>query len=143
MSDYPFFHEAPPSGFEKARLLRKTMTRAEKHLWKYLRRNQLNGLRFRRQHPVKFFILDFYCHDAKLAVEVDGVGHREKAQQEYDQKRDSEINEMGIKVIRFTNEEVFNNIDSVLNQIMDCAKQQFTASTAPSPTWGGPGRGMQ
>lgn len=124
MSDYPFFHGATPAKFRKARSLRLTMTEAEKYLWKHIRRNQLDGLRFRRQHPAGRYILDFYCHDAKLAVEADGLYHQQPEQQIYDKQRDKDIESMGIKIIHFTNEEIFKKINDVLKRITECAKSK-------------------
>lgn len=66
------FYGAPPYIFEKARKLRETMTPAEQILWKYLKKRQLKGCKFRRQHPLSEFIADFYCHSLKLVIEVDG-----------------------------------------------------------------------
>lgn len=71
----PMFFGAKPVTFERANLLRKIMTPAEKKLWQFLKNRQLNGLRFRRQHPISIFIADFYCHSAKLIVELDGEIH--------------------------------------------------------------------
>ena len=122
MSDYPFFHDAPPDSFEKARLLRSNVTPAEEELWKYIRKKQLDGLRFRRQHPVDQFILDFYCHESRLAVEADGLIHEKGDQKMYDLERDRIIQELGIKVLRFKNEEIFNSLPEVLNRI----KQEAT-----------------
>lgn len=69
------FYSAPPYAFERARELRMNMTQAEEILWEHLKKKQLNGYKFRRQHPVFKFIVDFYCHKAKLVVELDGEYH--------------------------------------------------------------------
>ncbi len=90
---------------------------AEQELWNYIRKDQLNGFRFRRQHPIAQFILDFYCHDSKLAIELDGSVHDSEGQKQYDQERDKIIRELGIEVLRFKNDEVFMNLNSVLNKI--------------------------
>lgn len=111
------FFGAPPHVFEKARELRKTMTPAEKMLWNYLQKRKLMGYRFRRQHPLSEFIADFYCHTAKLVIEVDGGIHKLYRQKEYDIKRSEELNRFGITVIRFTNEEIENDINTVLKRI--------------------------
>ena len=86
MSQLPFFHGASTGVFEKARQLRKNMTLAEQELWKYIRKDQLDGSRFRRQHPVAQYILDFYCHDSRLAIELDGGIHDNADQMQYDQE---------------------------------------------------------
>src|SRR5688500_15091235 len=115
MVEYPFFHGATPDTFGNARTLRKKVTPAELELWKFLRRKQLGGLGLRKQHPAGVFILDFYSHDAKLAIELDGSHHANKEQRQYDEGRDFELGSMGIKVVRFKNEEVFIQLDAVLN----------------------------
>ena len=99
------FYNAKADLFAKADLLRKNLTQAESLLWKRLRNNQL-GVRFKSQHPIDIFIADFYCHKLKLVIEIDGGMHL--AQKEHDDGRTSEMEYMGIKVIRFTNEEVEN-----------------------------------
>ncbi len=71
-------------------------------------------MRFKRQHPILYFIADFYCHRAKLIIEVDGGYHNLQEQYIYDKNRDKELEEFGLKVIRFTNEQVFNDIENVL-----------------------------
>ena len=86
-------------------------------LWQVLRKNKRNKMYFRRQHPVSRFILDFYCHELKLAVEVDGGYHFSREQMERDGNRSAELERFGIKVIRYTNQEVLNNTSSVARQI--------------------------
>jgi len=103
----------------RARELRKGMTDAEKHLWKYLRGRKLGGYKFRRQHPVDIFIVDFYCHEKKLVVELDGRIHERRGNREYDKNRTAEMERYGIKVIRFTNEEVLKNTDQVIGKIRE------------------------
>ena len=111
------FYTAKPGIFEKAKGLRAEMTEAEVKLWLKLRKNQLLGYKFRRQHPIFLFIVDFYCHKAKLVVEVDGKVHEDPEQQEYDENRTYELENLGLTVIRFTNEEVLKNMDHVVQQI--------------------------
>jgi very-short-patch-repair endonuclease len=112
---------AKPGIFEKAKDLRKFMTEPEKILWKYLRNNKLNSLKFRRQHPLDIFIADFYCHEKKLIIEMDGGIHDTKLQKEYDDGRTFELEEKGFKILRFRNEEVINNIEEVLSRIINDA----------------------
>ena len=119
---------ASPKIFENARTLKKVMTTAEKILWNRLRNRKLKGFKFRRQHPIDVFIADFYCHEAKLVVEVDGRMHSLAVVKEYDAGRTHEIEKLGITVIRFTNEEVIKDINEVLEKI----KFNFT-SPLPSP----------
>ncbi|MBE9199612.1 MULTISPECIES: DUF559 domain-containing protein [unclassified Nodularia (in: cyanobacteria)] len=100
---------------ENARKLRQNLTQAEARLWSALRNKQLNGLRFRCQHPVGNFILDFYCPACKLVVEVDGEIHASRA--EYDQSRTAKLGEYGYQVLRFSNEEVMHDLPKVLDKI--------------------------
>ncbi len=111
------FYNAKPHIFEKAKSLRNNMTNSELTLWEKLQGKQILGLRFRPQHPTDIFIADFYCHPIKLVIEVDGGIHKSHEQKEYDIGRTGELNEWEIEVIRFTNEEVEINIDSVVDKI--------------------------
>jgi very-short-patch-repair endonuclease len=103
--------------FSYARTMRANDTGAEKILWSYLRNRQLDGFKFRRQHPILRYIADFYCHDAKLAIEVDGEIHNLADHQVYDRGRTFDLGIEGIKVIRFRNEEIVGDIDLVLEAI--------------------------
>jgi very-short-patch-repair endonuclease len=100
---------------DKARALRKNMTSAEKTLWSQLRRRKQNGMYFRRQHPYGIYILDFYCFEANLAIEIDGKIHL--AQKEYDNERTEYLVSSGLKVLRFKNEDIENNLEWVINTI--------------------------
>jgi very-short-patch-repair endonuclease len=102
---------------ENAKALRKRMTPAEKLLWVNLRNRKLSGLKFRRQHPINIFVADFYCHEKRLVVEVDGGIHLRKEQQAYDTNRTWALNELGIEVFRFTNEEILHSMIDVLKKI--------------------------
>ncbi|MGV2831475.1 endonuclease domain-containing protein [Myxosarcina sp. GI1(2024)] len=102
-----------------AKKLRNNLTSAEARLWQALRNKQLEGLRFRCQHPVGNFILDFYCHACKLVVEVDGDIHL--SQTEYDEARTAELAKYGYKVLRFSNERVMNDLPQVLAEIKQVA----------------------
>ncbi len=117
MSKPKMFYGAEPHIFEKARELRKNMTTAEELLWDRLKGKQLNGCKFRRQHPIDEFIADFYCHNEKLIIEVDGEYHNLEEQRTYDVKRNAELEQFGITVLRFTNKEVEDNIEKVLQGI--------------------------
>jgi very-short-patch-repair endonuclease len=117
MTEKLMFYGASPAVFEKASLLRANTTPAENILWQRLKRNQLNGFKFRRQHPVANFIADFYCHAAKLVIEVDGETHQSDSTKEYDEGRTYEIENFGIKVIRFKNKEVETEIEKVIDTI--------------------------
>lgn len=102
--------------FEKAEHLRKNMTHEEKILWMYIANKQL-GYKFRRQHPVWMYIADFYCHELKLVIEVDGGIHERIDVSENDAMREDNLTGLGIKVIRFTNAEIRCQIDKVLENI--------------------------
>ena len=120
-----------PKILQAARELRHPQTPAEQKLWSRLRNRQLNGLKFRRQHPIERFIIDFYCDEAKLCIEVDGDSHAEQI--EYDQARTAYLNELGYTVIRFTNREVFTQCEAVLQFIADGCDRIIGNATAPSP----------
>lgn len=109
------FFGSKPVTFIRARNLRENMTNAELVLWNRIRNNQLLGFRFKAQHPVAGFIADFYCHKAKLVIEADGLIHQ--TQKEYDLDRDKIFNDLGLTVIRFSNEEIENNPDYVIQTI--------------------------
>ena len=108
---------ARPSIFKKAQMLRNNMTEPEKLLWKYLKENQLKGYKFRRQHPIDIFVVDFYCHKAKLVIEIDGESHTRSEIMNYDEGRTIELQNLGLKVIRFSNDQVNNDIYQVLKEI--------------------------
>ncbi len=111
------FYGAKPHIFEKAKALRKNMTGSELKLWECLKGKKMLGLRFRPQHPIDIFIADFYCHPLKIVIEVDGGIHKTIDQKEYDIGRTAELNDWGIEVFRFTNEEIENNINHVIEKI--------------------------
>jgi very-short-patch-repair endonuclease len=117
------YYNAKPSIIEAARLLRENMTKSEELLWEKLKGKQIWGLRFRRQHPIDIFIADFYCHRVKLVVEIDGEIHN--LQKDYDIGRTAEMGKYDIKVIRFTNEEVENNIEKVITYIESIVKERI------------------
>lgn len=118
--DEGMFKGAPSNSFMKAKELRENMTDAESLLWEKLKGNQLNNLKFRRQHPIGIYIADFYCHSLKLIIEVDGEYHNAIEQRKLDEERTKHIEAFQIKVIRFTNNEVLNRIDEVLDEILKC-----------------------
>ncbi len=120
----------PEELLKKARYLRKNQTEAEELLWQLLRNRQLANKKFRRQHPIREgFILDFYCHAEKLAVEVDGGYHKSENQQKADAERTGELNQMGIRIIRFTNKQVLEETEKVLKEIRDA----LVSSPHPQP----------
>jgi very-short-patch-repair endonuclease len=108
---------ATPQIFANAKELRAKLTEAEEKLWLSLGGNQIEGYKFRRQHPLGLYVVDFYCHALKLAIEIDGAYHFTPEQKILDENRTKEIEWQGIKVIRFTNEEVVSDIAQVVEQI--------------------------
>ena len=101
---------------ERAKELRREMTPVEKLLWHELRANKL-GVHFRRQQVIQGFIVDFYCHRAGLVIEVDGDIH--DLQKEEDERREKVLNEMGLKIVRFGNDEVMRNLSAVVGRIRE------------------------
>jgi very-short-patch-repair endonuclease len=97
--------------------LRKSMTDAERLLWSKLRMKQLKGLMFSRQKPLGGYIADFYCHRAKLIIEVNGGQHFKDDNREYDRTRDEYLKSMGLTVLRFTNNDILDNIEGVVDII--------------------------
>ena len=114
---------APSDSFTKAQFLRRNETKAEKLLWEKLRNNQLGGLKFRRQHPVNIYIADFYCHKFKLIIELDGDYHNQEEQKQKDEVRTEVLRLNDLKIIRFKNEEVEQDINQVLTTIKNKIEQ--------------------
>jgi very-short-patch-repair endonuclease len=121
--EYPMYFGATPDIFKKAKELRRYETEAEKMLWAKLCRNQILGLQFRRQHPINRFIVDFYCVKIKLVIEVDGNIHDIPENKMYDIGRSQILNDFGIRVIRFTNNQVIGDLEYVLKLIEETVKQ--------------------
>ena len=131
------WHPAPvPTALLKAaRELRKNMTDAEQLLWKCLRGKQLGGFKFRKQHPVERYVLDFYCPAARLAIELDGGQHNTEAERARDAERSAWLERQGIRVVRFWNHEVFDNLEGVLQRIWE-GLHSVTPPPRPSPAGG-------
>lgn len=115
------FNEADPLIFELAKQLRKNMTHAEIILWHYLK-GGIKELRFRRQHPLSTYIVDFYCHNVKLVIEVDGSIHNDPVVIERDLQREADLRLWGYTIMRFTNERVIKEIDKVVAEITKCVE---------------------
>ena len=130
---------------EKAREMRRNPTEAESVLWNYLSGDKL-GVHFRRQHPVFGYIPDFVCIGQKLIIEIDGGYHLADEQPELDAERTQWLNKAGFHVLRFTNEEVLSDIDSILEEISDMVDLESLPSTksnqSPLPS-GGAGGGFR
>ena len=103
-----------PEKLAFAKRLRREMTPAERRLWKALRRNALDGFHFRRQQVIEGYIADFYCDDAKLAIELDGGVHQEQWQ--YDEARDTKISQLGVRVLRISNDATLD-VEAVIEHI--------------------------
>lgn len=108
---------------QAARHLRQNLTPAEAILWEVLRGRKLEDLKFRCQHPIGRFIVDFYCPSLKLIIEIDGGIHTQ--QQDYDRARTDQLQDFGYSVLRFTNDEVINDLSKVINQIIKAVQIQF------------------
>jgi len=124
---------APRPTIERARILRRKLTLPEGLLWIALRGRRLDGIRFRRQHPVGPYILDFYCEDASLAVEVDGRGREHPDQMAHDLRRTAWLNQRGIDVYRIAARDVLGNLEGVLTGI-----KHRVRSRPPPPLRGPP-----
>jgi very-short-patch-repair endonuclease len=112
------FYGANSTTLRTAAILRKNMTLSEILLWKKLKGRKIFNTKFRKQHPIGMFIVDFYYHEYKLVIEVDGEVHNNEEFSEYDSGRTAELNKFGIMVIRFTNDEIIYNIDCVITKIL-------------------------
>jgi len=126
--EYPMYFGAKPSIFKLAKELRKNETEAERILWSKLSKNQIIGLQFRRQHPINIFIADFYCPKLKLVIEIDGSIHEISEYQDHDSGRSEFMNDFGITVIRFTNEQILNDLNGTVNQI-ECEVKKLLLET--------------
>ena len=103
----------------QAKLLRKNQTSSEEKLWQILRNRNVSGLKFRRQHPLSNFIVDFYCHELKLVIEVDGEIHEKPGVKKCDLIRETAIKELGLNVMRFRNEDVYFNAHLIEKKIVE------------------------
>jgi very-short-patch-repair endonuclease len=104
--------------------LRKDATAAEKLLWSRLKHSQLCGHKFRRQQGIAKFVMDFYCPEHKLAIEIDGATHSTPEEIKYDKERQEYIEKFGVNFLRFTNSDVFENLDWVLESIVERLEKQ-------------------
>lgn len=105
-----------------ARSLRKEQTDVEKWLWSQLRNRQLGGYKFKRQFPIGKYIVDFYCVEKKLVVELDGGQHLHD-QKEYDEQRTKDLEKQGIILLRFWNNQITENLEGVLETILDALRK--------------------
>jgi len=124
-------HYNKKSKKEDRKRLRNNATNAERILWSHLKRKQMNGLKFRRQYGVDSFILDFYCPEIKLAIELDGPSHFNEDVHYYDNQRQKYIEAFGITFLRFNNMDIYNNINGVLQTIYNKAKELTSPLSPP------------
>jgi cyclase len=110
------FYKADPLIFSKARELRNKLTPAEQVFWLRLK-EQFPEYKFRRQHPISIYIVDFYCHKLKLVIEIDGSVHDSEEAKLDDEKRQNDLENLNLTVIRFTNNQVKNEIELVIEKI--------------------------
>ena len=106
----------------RARKMRREPTPAEAVLWEALRKGKHRGLRFRRQFIIEPYIVDFYCHKAKVVIEIDGGVHN--TQEEFDQKREDDLQSMGYRIIRFSNHDVIHHLEKILYRINIACQQE-------------------
>ena len=117
---------------QTARRLRRQLTDAEQVLWSALRDSRMQGIKFRRQHPFGPYVLDFFCVNAQLAVELDGGIHDQPEQKDYDAERTAFLEANGLRVLRFRNEEIADKLDDVMRAILEAASP--TPCPLPLPT---------
>ena len=126
--------------FEKAKKLRKNLTGAEEVLWMYLRKG-IGGNKFRRQHPIGIYIVDFFCYKLRLIVEVDGSIHNNSDTKSNDIVRQSDLEKLGYTVIRFNNADIYQHVDIVLNKILikvnNINKTKLCKTESKKPPLGG------
>ena len=125
-----------PELTQHARTMRHVATDAEMRLWSQLRSRRLAGWKFRRQHALCGFILDFYCAEAGLAIELDGGGHAMPGQAAYDHERERRLSRKGVRVLRFWDDQALRETDTVLELIVKAL------DTPPHPTLSPKGRGV-
>lgn len=119
-----------PGHLDLKRRLRSDMTGPEKRLWSRLRSRQLQGSKFRRQHGIGPYIVDFYCPEQSLVIEIDGDSHADAEQIQKDQRRDRYLQSIGLRVVRYTNDYIMKNLDGVLE---DLQKRVSSGSASPNP----------
>jgi len=124
MSKYKSAESNPTSQTDQRRELRSHSTPAEATLWRQLKNNGAGGYKFRRQHGIGPYILDFYCPQLHLAVELDGTIHNESWQWQHDMVRDAFLWEQGITVLRFPNEVVWRNSEAIIDAIVAFGKKK-------------------
>ena len=124
----------------KCKELRKNQTDAESNLWLILRNRQLSGVKFRRQFPIGKYILDFYCPEYKLGIEADGGQHYEDKGKKQDELRTRELAECGVKIVRFNDLDILNNLEGVYEAIQGIVENKKKISSHLNPLPEGRGK---
>ncbi|HEC21058.1 MAG TPA: endonuclease domain-containing protein [Candidatus Peregrinibacteria bacterium] len=126
------FNQFSGKGLRKS--LRGNMSKAEVMLWSCLKGKQMDGVKFRRQHSIGPYVVDFYCPSRKLAIEIDGDSHFQKGAQESDRERQKYIESFGVKFLRFTNGDIYHNIDGVIGGVWEEISKKKEKTKNPSLT---------
>ena len=126
-----FIYYHGPRRVTKVRELRRTQTKAEKILWDHVRNRQLGGFKIRRQHFLNEIILDFYCSDKRLCIEIDGPYPNAPSAQGSDKQRDDELEGHGFTVMRFKNDEILFDLDRVLQDILKALHSLPSSARSP------------
>ena len=121
------------NNIDYCRKLRKDQTDAERKLWLVLRNRQLSGVKFRRQFPIGRYILDFYSSEYKLGIEADGGQHYEDEGKNYDELRTNELAKHGVRIVRFSDSDILNNIDGVYEIIQGVIENKINPSPHLNP----------
>lgn len=117
MKHYVHEYDARKATRELAKTFRRSLTPAENRFWFFVKGKKMLGLKFRRQHPIGNFIADFYCHELKLVIELDGPVHNSDKAKKSDSFRTFKINELGLRVLRFSNDNVFFNVAGIKEEV--------------------------
>ncbi len=131
-----FHFNSNEESFRRAKALRKDSTSAEKLFWRLVKNRQFENLKFRRQHPIGSFIVDFYCHEKRLVIELDGSVHEDEFIKQYDKRREQVLKSFGLIIVRFENGDIIRNLDLVIGELREVIS---IPSPRPSPKGeGGP-----
>ncbi|HEY9420140.1 MAG TPA: endonuclease domain-containing protein, partial [Thermoanaerobaculia bacterium] len=123
----------------RAQVLRETPTPAEQEMWEILRDRRLRGIKFRRQHPLSIYVADFFCHELKLVIELDGEVHDAPSRAIRDANRDAYLRSLGCTIPRFPNHDLFHYREAVLTRILETATTLRSSHIPPLP----PGEGAR
>lgn len=118
---------------ERAKELRQESTKAEQHAWRLLRNRRMLGLKFRREVPIEDYIVDFYCDELSLVIELDGDVHEKQSKRARDEKRDKRLEELGYMVVRLTNAQIISNSNALVKIIRSLRPSPGRLRRPPSP----------